>query len=94
MLIVLALGLSLIAVVGTLWHRRYRRNRELRSSGGLGSHQPNINTWGPGQSVHDLGFINGAAAPYQEKRKAREQTRRIDEPAPTRMREIRLDNKF
>ena len=50
---------------------------------------PNINSWGPGQSVHDLGYTSGGAVVYGEKGKAKEQTRGINEPAPARMREVR-----
>ena len=93
MLIILFLGLSLLALVFWFLHRRYHRKREARFAGALGT-QPNINTWGPGQSVHDLGFTNGTSGPYQEKGKAKEQTRSIAEPAPARMREMRPDNTF
>lgn len=61
MLIILVLGLTAIAIGGWFLHRRYHRRREARWALGPGS-QPNINTWGPGQSVHDLGYGAGAAA--------------------------------
>lgn len=50
---------------------------------------PNINTWGPNQSVHDLGYTPGAGTNI-EKGKGREQVRGINEPPPARMRENRL----
>ena len=89
MLIVLFVGLTLTAIIFWALHRRYHRRREARFASALGS-PPNINTWGPGQSVHDLG-LTAQGAPYQEKGKAKEQIRRLDEPAPARMREMRAD---
>lgn len=61
MLIILVLGLTAIAVGGWFLHRRYHRRREAKWALTPGS-QPNINTWGPGQSVHDLSYGAGAAA--------------------------------
>ncbi|KAL9123822.1 MAG: hypothetical protein Q9217_006788 [Psora testacea] len=78
MLIVIFLGISAIAVGGWFVHRRYHRRRESQWSSAPGS-QPNINTWGPGQSVHDLGF--GAGTSDSEKGKMREQVTDVQQPA-------------
>ena len=88
MLIALAIGLALVALCGWLLHRRYHRRREAQWSQAVGS-QPDITTWGPGQSVHDFG-VAGLGMPMQEKGKAREQVRGMNEPVPARMREHRL----
>jgi len=88
MLIMLILGLSAGAFIFWYLHRRYHRRREARWGNATGS-TPNISTWGPGQSVHDLGFTPGASANV-EKGKTREQTRGVNEPPPARMRENRL----
>ena len=88
MLIVLVLGLSGLAFAFWFFHRRYHRRREAQWGQTTGS-TPNISTWGPGQSVHDLGFTPGASANI-EKGKGREQMRGINEPPPARMRENRL----
>ncbi|KAL9099021.1 MAG: hypothetical protein Q9163_005421 [Psora crenata] len=77
MLIVLAIGLSAIAVAGWFLHRRYHRRRESQWSSTPSSH-PNINTWGPGQSVHDLGY--GAAVSDNEKGKTRDQITVVQQP--------------
>lgn len=75
MLIVIFVGLSLIAIGGWFFHRRYHRKREAKWSAASGS-QPNINTWGPGQSVHDLGYTPGGGSSvsygYSEKGKTRQ----------------------
>ena len=92
MLIVLALGLSAVAFLFWFLHRRYHRRREAQWNQVVGS-TPNISTWGPGQSVHDLGFTPGASTstgPPAEKGKGKEQVRGINEPPPARMREKRL----
>ena len=88
MLIVLILGLSGAAFLFWLLHRRYHRRREAQWGHTTGS-TPNISTWGPGQSVHDLGFTPGASANI-EKGKGKEQTRGVNEPPPARMKENRL----
>ena len=58
MLLVIALGLTALAVGGVILHRRYHRRRRNQWTAAPGS-QPNINEWGPGQSVHDLGWAAG-----------------------------------
>lgn len=92
MLFIIVLGLSALAIGGWFFHRRYHRRREAKWSNALGA--PDITTWGPGQSVHDLGYYGSGAgsAPgaYGEKAKAKEQTRGVNEPPPARMKENRL----
>ena len=79
MLIILAIGFSVLAVGGWFLHRRYHRRRESQWALAPGP-QPDINTWGPGQSVHDLSF-GATAANDNEKGKTREQTRAVQQPA-------------
>ena len=83
MLVVIFIGLSVVAIVGWFLHRRYHRRREAQWNLGAAS-QPNINTWGPGQSVHNLGFTGAAAENEKEKGKSplREEVR-VEEPART-----------
>ena len=88
MVIVLFVGLGLVAWIFWFLHRRYHRRREAQWSQAVGS-RPDITTWGPGQSVHDLGYTPGASANI-EKGKAKEQVRGVNEPPPARMRENRL----
>lgn len=57
MLVVLIIGLTAFAVIFSIFHRRYHRRREQQWSQATVPH-PNINTWGPGQSVHDIGGWN------------------------------------
>ncbi|KAK4691999.1 hypothetical protein P7C71_g5121, partial [Lecanoromycetidae sp. Uapishka_2] len=91
MIVVLAVGLSILAIGGALLHRRYHNKREAQWA--QTAVLPNINTWGPGQSVHDLGYSSGGAIAYgeKEKGKAKEQVRGVNEPVPARMREFRSD---
>jgi len=91
MVVVLAVGLSLLAIIGVLLHRRYHRKREAQWS--QAAALPNINNWGPGQSVHDLGYTSGGPIAYgeKEKGKSKEQVRGVNEPVPARMREMRRD---
>ena len=59
MIIVLVLGLILLAVIASLFHKRHRRRREAAEN--LGPH-PNLETWGPaGHNVHDFGLPNEGA---------------------------------
>ncbi len=89
MLVVLFFGLIGLAFVFWFLHRRYHRRREAQWGQATGGSMPNINTWGPNQSVHDLGYTPGAGTNI-EKGKGREQVRGINEPPPARMRENRL----
>lgn len=57
MLVVLIVGLTAFAVIFSIFHRRYHHRREQQWSQSTVPH-PNINTWGPGQSVHDFGGWN------------------------------------
>lgn len=91
MLIVLIIGLTAAAVGGWFFHRQYHRKREAQWA--LGS-RVDMTTWGPGQSVHDLGYYgsgaNAGAVAAAEKGKAKEQVRGVNQPPPARMRENRL----
>lgn len=89
MLVVLLVGLISGATIFWFLHRRYHRRREAQWGQASAGSMPNINTWGPNQSVHDLGYTPGASANI-EKGKAKEQVRGINEPPPARMRENRL----
>lgn len=87
MLIVIIIGLTAIAVGGWFFHRQYHRKREAQWA--LGS-RVDMTTWGPGQSVHDLGYYGagaGAAGAPVDKGKAKEQMRAVNQPPPARMRE-------
>lgn len=75
MLVIIAVGLSLLAIGGWFFHRRYHRRRAAHWGQASASH-PNINEWGPGQSVHDVG-VYGAGT--HEKGKGR-----VQEPAAAR----------
>ena len=56
MIIVLAIGLAILALVASLLHKRHRRRREAAEN--LGP-RPDLGTWGPnGHSVHDFGLQN------------------------------------
>ncbi len=59
MLVVLIIGLTAFAVAFSVLHKRYHRRREQQWSQSTVSH-PDINTWGPGQSVHDFGVYRAA----------------------------------
>lgn len=91
MLIVLIIGLTAVAVGGWFFHRQYHRKREAQWA--LGS-RVDMTTWGPGQSVHDLGYYGSGASAgavaAAEKGKAKEQVRGVNQPPPARMRENRL----
>lgn len=91
MLIVIIVGLTALAIGGRIFHRRYHRKREAQWA--LGS-RVDMTTWGPGQSVHDLGYY-GSETPVGpgasvDKGKAKEQVRGVNQPPPARMRENRL----
>ncbi|KAL8653873.1 MAG: hypothetical protein Q9210_001847 [Variospora velana] len=69
MLIVLVLGLTGLAVAGVYLRRHIHRRREERDFGVAGSRQ-DLETWGPGQSVHDFGAAGAATGtPANEKGK-------------------------
>lgn len=54
MLVIVFVGLTAMAVIFYLLHRRYHARREAQWAQSTVP-QPDINTWGPGQSVHDFG---------------------------------------
>ena len=67
MLIVLVLGFSLLAWLGSYLHRRHHRRRDTEAT----ASQPDLRTWGPGQSAHDFGTVDVAppVPPINEKAK-------------------------
>lgn len=74
MLIVLFIGLTLLAVIFSLLHKRHRRRREAAENAGP---RPDIETWAPtGHSVHDFAAGSGGVA---EKGKGREGEVRVQE---------------
>ena len=60
MIIILFLGLGALAIGGTILHRRYQRRQELGGHDRTG--QPDLGSWGPGQSVHEFGPPGAAGA--------------------------------
>ncbi len=81
MLIVLFLGLGALAIAGTWFHRRRQRRQEL--GGHDRTRQPDLGSWGPGQSVHEFGAPGAVGAAGEvaqnEKGKSREM---VAEQAP------------
>ena len=70
MLIVLFLGLGALAIGGWWFHRRYQRRQDLGEHDRTG--QPDLGSWGPGQSVHEFGAAGAAGEVAQnEKGKGR-----------------------
>jgi len=58
MLIVLGIGIVLLAVLGTLWHRRYVRRREAAQNAGP---RPDMAEWAPNQqNIHDINQFGNA----------------------------------
>jgi hypothetical protein len=58
MLIVLGIGIVLLAVLGTLWHRRYVRRREAAQNAGP---RPDMAEWAPNQqNIHDVNQFGNA----------------------------------
>lgn len=67
MIVVLFFGLILFAFLLWYFHRRYQRKKELGDHSRAPGVQPDMNTWGPGQSVHDFHAPgDGAAVASQE----------------------------
>ena len=97
MLIIIFFGLIAVAVGGWFFHRRYHRKREAQWAQAPAM-QPDINTWGPGQSVHDLGLAGSAAV--NEKGKSREQVQvqqqgsGVQKPLPAVKKEARKSGRF
>ncbi|KAL8686380.1 MAG: hypothetical protein Q9218_007145 [Villophora microphyllina] len=74
MLIILVLGLTGLAVGGVYLRRYIHRRREARDASLAGPRQ-DLETWGPGQSVHDFGthgVANVGSPVASEKGKERE----------------------
>lgn len=59
MLIILFLGFGLLAWLGSYLHRRHHRRQDAEAVGS----QPDISTWAPGQSVHNIGAVGVAPGP-------------------------------
>lgn len=56
MIIVLAVGLALLGIIGTILHKRYVRRRDYGDSTAPMTSNPQMSTWAPSQhSVHDFG---------------------------------------
>lgn len=87
MLIVLVLGLAGLAVGGVYLRRYIHRRREAQEFGATGSRQ-DLETWGPGQSVHDFGAA-GAAAAGSANEKGKEKEVVQDQEAPNDRRNSR-----
>lgn len=65
MLIILFFGFGILAWAGSYLHRRYHRLHDgeaMMTSAISAPRQPDLETWGPGQSVHDFGAIDGVVA--------------------------------
>ncbi|KAL8721004.1 MAG: hypothetical protein Q9181_007801 [Wetmoreana brouardii] len=90
MLIILVLGLSGLAVGGVYLKRYIHRRREAREFGARGSRQ-DLETWGPGQSVHDFGATGVEnVGPRGEKGKEREMVQAPEEITSDRSNSRRL----
>ncbi|KAL9601603.1 MAG: hypothetical protein Q9219_002437 [cf. Caloplaca sp. 3 TL-2023] len=90
MLIILALGLIGLAVGGVYLRRYIHRRRESREFGVSGPRR-DLETWGPGQSVHDFGtagVVNNGS--NQEKGKERETNQAQEVPTSDRRNSRRL----
>ncbi|KAL8838191.1 MAG: hypothetical protein Q9170_002234 [Blastenia crenularia] len=61
MLIIIALGLTGLAVGGVYLRRYIHRRREAREFS-VGGPRQDLETWGPGQSVHDFGGAGAAGS--------------------------------
>lgn len=73
MVIILILGFIGLAVGGVYLRRHIHRRREARDFGIAGSRQ-DLETWGPGHSVHDIGTAAAAvpASNQSENEKSKE----------------------
>ena len=72
MLVVLFVGLLLFAFLVWFLHRRYRRKQELGDHSRAPGVQPDMNTWGPGQSVHEFRAPGEGAAVAEQTEKGKE----------------------
>lgn len=72
MLVVLFVGLLLFAFLVWFLHRRYRRKQELGDHSRAPGVQPDMNTWGPGQSVHEFRAPGEGAAVAEQSEKGKE----------------------
>lgn len=87
MLIILFFGFGILAWAGRYLHRRYHRlhdDEAMMTSATSATRQPDLETWGPGQSVHDFGAVAGGVRPQMnEKGKGSERTDAVlQQPQP------------
>ncbi|MCJ1463931.1 hypothetical protein MMC07_002540 [Pseudocyphellaria aurata] len=71
MLIILFLGFGILAWAGWYLHRRYHRRHDgeaMTTSAASVTRQPDLETWGPGQSVHDFGAVGGVVRPQMDEK--------------------------
>ena len=74
MIIVLFFGFLALALGGRYLHRRYQRRQELGGHDRTG--QPDLGSWAPGQSVHEIGPPGaGGAVAQNEKGKQNAEVR-------------------
>ena len=90
MLIILVLGLTGLAVGGVYLKRYIHRRREAREFGASGSRR-DLETWAPGQSVHDI-KSPGVDAPVREKGTAQDAVQ--NQEMPNKQRSSRRLTKF
>ena len=88
MIVVLVVTFSIIAIVGTIFHRRHKRKREYGTASATSGQQhpthSNLGAWGPsahsvhnfggepGHLTHDSGVLVGGGGIVNEKRKGKE----------------------
>ena len=71
MLIILFFGFGILAWAGWYLHRRYHRLHDggaMMTSATSARRQPDLITWGPGQSVHDFGAVGEVAMPQMHEK--------------------------
>lgn len=71
MLIMLFLGFGILAWVGWFLHRRHHRLQDGEAMTTLvasATRQPDLGTWGPGQSVHDFGAVGEVVGPQMNEK--------------------------
>ena len=71
MLIILFFGFGILAWAGWYLHRRYHRLHDgdaMMTSATSARRQPDLVTWGPGQSVHDFGAVDEVVRPQMHEK--------------------------
>lgn len=71
MLIILFFGFGILAWAGWYLHRRYHRLHDgdaMMTSTTSARRQPDLVTWGPGQSVHDFGAADEVVRPQMHEK--------------------------